>query len=85
MKNLWLDSSLPEDTTFSGYGGAELQFPMRVYAVGEVQTKDSDVNREVPYAFGLQWRAPGVAISLAGIQNGNVDDPSFYFGIGANF
>jgi hypothetical protein len=85
VKNLWLDSSLEHDTTFSAYGGLELQFPLRIYAVGEVQTKDSDVNTDVPYSFGLQWRAQGIAMSLAGIQNGNLDDPSFYFGIGAAF
>ncbi len=82
IKNLWLDSSLPQDTTFSGYFGGEFQLPLRVYVVGEVQTKHSDVNAHVPYAFGLQWRAKGIAISTAGIQNGNVGDPSFYFGIG---
>jgi hypothetical protein len=82
IKNLWLDSSLPEDSTFSGYFGGEFQFPLRLYLVGEVQTKDSDVNTHVPYAFGLQWRAHGIAISTAGIQNGNLEDPSFYFGIG---
>lgn len=82
VKNLWLDSSLENDTTFSAYGGLELQFPLRIYAVGEIQTKDSDVNTEVPYSFGLQWRAANIAMSIAAIQNGNVDDPSFYFGIG---
>ena len=85
VRNVWFDSSAPEDTSFAGYGGAELQLPLRLYLVGEVQTKDSDINTDTPYAFGVQWRAPGIAMSLAGIQNGNVDDPSFYYGIGVAF
>jgi hypothetical protein len=79
IKQLWLDNA----DSFSGYGGLELQFPFRVYLVGEVQTKDNDINAEVPYAFGVQWRLGGINISVAGIQNGNLDEPGFYFGIGS--
>jgi len=83
IRNLWVDDDVnPDDTTLAGYGGGEIQMPLRVYAVGEVTTKDSDFNAHVPYAFGLQWRAPGVAMSAAGIQNGNTSDISFYYGIG---
>jgi hypothetical protein len=81
-KQLWFDSNNPVDDTLAGYGGVELQFPLRIYAVGEVQTKDSDLDRHVPYAYGLQWRAAGIAMSVAGIQNGSTDDVSFYYGIG---
>lgn len=82
IRQLWLDSDADPDDAFAGYGGLELQFPLRLYAVGEITSKDSDLNENVPYAFGLQWRAAGVAMSLAGIQNGNTDDVSFYYGIG---
>ncbi len=83
VRHLWLDDkSNADDTSLAGYAGAELQFPLRIYAVGEITTKDSDLNKDVPYAFGLQWRAAGIAMSIAGIQNGNTEDVSFYYGIG---
>ena len=84
LKELFFDSSLPEDDSFSVYGGIEVQFPLRLNAVGEVQTKDTDIDLHVPYSFGAQWRAPGIAMSIAGIQNGGTSDISFYYGIGGS-
>jgi hypothetical protein len=82
-KNLWVDDEFnPDDTTASGYGGIEFQFPLRLYAIGEVQTRDDDFQEDTPYAFGLQWRAAGIAMSAAGIQDGTFDEPSFFYGIG---
>lgn len=84
-RNVWLDEDQAETTTEAGYTGVEIQFPLRVYGVAEVSTKDDDVNLHVPYAYGLQWRARGIAMSVAGIQNGNLNDPSFYYGIGYGY
>ena len=58
----------PIDDNFHVYGGVEVQLPLRFYIVGEVSSKDSDSQDDVPYAFGIQWRAGGVNISVAGIQ-----------------
>jgi len=77
IRNSWNDLA---DDLFAGYLGAELQLPYRLYLVGEVQTQDDE--EEVPYSFGMQWRLGGINISVAGIQNGNLEDPGFYFGIG---
>jgi hypothetical protein len=82
VRQNWLDG--PDDP-FRVYGGIELQLPLRLYLVGEVSSQDEDVETDVPYSFGLQWRAGGINISVAGIQNGNLDDPGFYFGIGSQF
>jgi hypothetical protein len=82
VKHLWLDSDLPEDTSLTGYGGVEVQLPLRCYAVGEVSTKDDDQHKHTPYAYGIQWRAAGIAMSFAGIQDGNLDEASFFYGIG---
>lgn len=85
-KHLWIDDDAnPDDTSFAGYGGVELEIPCRIYIVGEVQTKDSDFHDDIPYSFGVQWRAAGISMSLAGIQNGSTDDPGFYYGIGGDF
>ena len=83
MKQLWLGKDFSDDDIFSAYGGVEVQFPLRLYLVGEAQTQDTDTQTNVPYAVGVQWRAPGIAMSIAGIQNGSTDDVSFYYGIGA--
>lgn len=76
-------SALDTQDIFVGYGGFELQMPYRLYLVGEVSTQDDD-HDEVPYAAGIQWRAGGINISLAALQDGNfADGPGFYFGIGS--
>jgi len=76
-------SSLDANDVSVGYGGLEVQLPYRLYIVGEISTKDSDVHSDVPYAAGIQWRAGGINISLAALQTGGLDDPGFYFGIGS--
>lgn len=81
-RQTWFDDDAAVSDSAAGYGGLEVQFPLRLYAVGEVTTKDDDLNRRTPYAYGVQWRAAGIAMSVAGIQNGGTDDVSFYYGIG---
>ena len=82
-KNVWVDDEFnPDNQTASVYGGAELQLPLRLYAVGEIQSRDDDFQENTPYAVGLQWRAAGIAMSLAALQDGTFDDPSFFYGIG---
>lgn len=81
-RSSWFDSDAAVSDSQAGYGGVEVQLPLRLYAVGEVTTKDDDLNRHVPYAYGVQWRTAGIAMSVAGIQNGGTDDVSFYYGIG---
>lgn len=73
----------PEDQPFHVYGGLEIQLPLRIYVVGEISSRDEE--EETPYAFGLQWRAGGINISIAGIQDGNLEDPGLFFGIGSQF
>jgi hypothetical protein len=82
VRQNWYDG--PDDP-FHGYGGIEIQLPYRFYIVGEISSRDDDTETEVPYAFGIQWRAGGVNISVAGIQAGNQDEPGFFFGIGSQF
>ena len=74
------------DHSVNFYGGAELQFPYRVYLVGEIGTRgyttvgDDD---HTPFAFGLQWRLGMVNITFAGIQTGQLDDVSLFYGVGS--
>lgn len=77
-------ADLDDKAEFLPYGGAELQMPLRIYAVAELSTP-KDAHTETPYALGLQWRAAGIAMSLAGIQNGTNDELSFYYGIGGGW
>lgn len=83
-RNAWMEEDFNngQDSSLVGYGGLEVQLPLRIYAVGEIQTKDDDLQEEQPYAYGLQWRAAGTAISAAMVQNGTFDEASFFFGIG---
>ena len=81
VRQNWLEGPDP----FHVYGGVEIQLPYRFYLVGEVASRDSDVDTEVPYSFGIQWRAGGINISVAGVQPGNLDEPGFFFGIGSQF
>jgi hypothetical protein len=75
-----------EDHTVNFYAGAELQLPWRVYLVGEIGTRgytpegDDD---HTPFAFGAQWRLGMVNITFAGIQPGNLNDVSLFYGVGS--
>lgn len=75
-------SSLESEDVCVGYGGLEVQFPYRLYLVGEISSKDDDVYSEIPFAAGLQWRAGGINISISAMQDGTFEDPGFFFGIG---
>jgi hypothetical protein len=66
-----------------GYGGIEFQMPNRIYLVGEVSTKDKNEGKATPYAFGVQWRRGIFNCSVAFENNGEFNQPSFYFGIGS--
>ncbi len=82
----WYDAG-PSDAV-RAYGGLELQLPLRVYVVGEITSKDSSRDAEIPYAFGLQWRAGMINMSVAAIQSGSPGQTKslgFYYGIGGGF
>ncbi|MFT5470987.1 MAG: hypothetical protein ACI8UO_006120 [Verrucomicrobiales bacterium] len=72
-----------KEDEFRGYGGLEFQLPYRLYIVGELTTEE-DADVEAPFSYGIQWRAGGVNISLAKVQNGGAaDGAAFYVGIGS--
>jgi len=71
-----------------GYIGGEFQLPLRIYLVGEVNTrgKASTGNLQyIPYAFGAQWRAGAVNLTVAMIQNGSEKELGIYSGVGLGF
>ena len=81
LRNTWWELA---DNEFRGYGGVELQLPYRLYLVGEMSSRDNDFDIEMPFSYGVQWRAGGVNISLSALQPGNLPDgPGLWFGIGS--
>lgn len=67
-----------------GYSGIEFELPYRLYLVGEISTTDKDSGgNAMPYGFGVQWRAGGVNVSASFANPGNLNQPSFFFGIGS--
>ena len=69
-----------------GYVGGEIELYPRLHFVGEVVTKDDDVEEHIPYSFGIQVRHPGrFGFSLAGIQPGNNKHLGVYIGVGISF
>jgi hypothetical protein len=77
VRQTWLSNS----DRFYVYGGLEVELPWRLYLVGEVSTTDTDGGK-VPYAYGLQWRARGINISLGEIQTNGFSRVGTFFGIG---
>jgi len=68
------------------YGGLELELPYRFYAVGELTQKDNDFDRRMPFAYGLQCRLPGVALTFAALQDGGAHERiGLYSGVGISF
>jgi len=81
VRNTWLEQG-PVDNSLAVYGGLEVELPLRLYVVGELGSEDEDLHVEQPYAYGFQWRAGGINLSAAGIQDGNNEELGFYCGIG---
>lgn len=83
VRGKWVDEG---DDEYAVYAGAELQLPARIYLVGEISSEHDNAD-SLPYSFGVQWRAGGINMSFAGIDNGAgvIDEPSFYWGIGGAF
>ncbi len=82
FREAWLDDDAPVSNITRGYGGIEVQLPWHFYAIGEIDTRDNDVDTHVPWAGGLQWRYKWFGCSIAAIQNGSEQGPGFYFGVG---
>ncbi len=88
LRQTWIEDPDPDlSDSPVGYFGLEVELPFRLYLVGEVSTRDEDLSDDVPYAFGLQWRAGGINISIAYTEPGFgiVHEPSLFFGIGSQF
>lgn len=85
IRNSWADSG--DNSDLRGYGGVEIQLPLRVYLVGEISTENQNTDAPLPYSYGAQWRLGAINISVAMIRDGDLatDDAGFYFGIGSQF
>jgi hypothetical protein len=78
-----------EKTSERGYGGIEVQLPWNLYAIGEIVTRDDELDNTLasgknrfPWAAGLQWRGRYFGCTIAALQNGIEDSPGIYFGVG---
>jgi len=87
-------AALPEhpadiDDQYFVYGGVELAFPYNLSLVGEIQSTNLDSTGggdKVPYAIGVQWKPTSVlGLSAAHMRPFNLQEESFYFGVGLNF
>lgn len=82
IRNSWAEATSGSELV--GYGGAELQLPLRMYLVGEISTDDT--GDKIPFSYGVQWRAGLINLSVAMVQPGGIPGgPGFYVGIGSQF
>jgi hypothetical protein len=83
FRTQWLTTdAVDESTSERGYGGIEVQLPCHFYAIGEIISRDNELDKRVPWAAGLQWRGKWFGCTIAALQNGSEDGPGFYFGVG---
>jgi hypothetical protein len=85
VRGSWFDDEAAKANSVNGYWGAEVQFPYRVYLVGEIGTEGNTPggkDKRLPYAFGAQWRLGGVNLTFAGIQSGTQTSIGYYWGVG---
>jgi hypothetical protein len=89
FRNQWLTTDIVhESTSQRGYGGIEVQLPWNIYVIGEITSRDDELDNTLdnhhnrfPWAAGLQWRGRNFGCSIAALQNGVEDGPGFYFGV----
>lgn len=84
-RHTWFDNDAPVGDTPNFYSGLEIEFPYRIYLIGEISSKDNNVARKQPFAVGLQCRLPGVALTVAALNTGKTDRVGLYSGIGISF
>jgi hypothetical protein len=86
FRTQWLTSdaadAVGESTSERGYGGLEVQLPCHIYLIGEIISRDNDLDNHIPWAAGLQWRGRNFGCTIAALQNGSEPSPGFYFGVG---
>ncbi len=72
VRESWFDAVAVQSDSFTGYFGAEVQLPYRVYLVGEISTpgftRGGVRPKSNPYAWGAQWRLGGVNLSVAAMD-----------------
>lgn len=89
FRHTWFDQpqgTFRTEDSRRGYGGLELELPYRFYVIGEWTQKDNDTDRRNPFAYGLQCRLPGVALTCALLQDGGQHERiGIYSGIGISF
>jgi len=89
FRTQFLTTDLVEESTSErGYGGIEVQLPWNFYVIGEIVSRDDELDNTIsgknrfPWAAGLQWRSRWFGCTIAALQNGGEDHPGFYFGVG---
>lgn len=90
FRTQWLTADVVhEKTSERGYGGLEVQLPWNLYVIGEIVSRDNELDNTVdtghnrfPWAAGLQWRGRNFGCTIAALQNGIENSPGFYFGVG---
>ncbi|HEX4085427.1 MAG TPA: hypothetical protein VHY22_10985 [Chthoniobacteraceae bacterium] len=84
IRETWAGPEFPTKQPV-GYFGIEFQMPYHIYLMGEISTEDANQGNAIPYAFGVQFREGIINCTVAFDNQGNSNQPSFYFGIGPQY
>ncbi|MEM9419476.1 MAG: hypothetical protein AAGA25_10575 [Planctomycetota bacterium] len=70
-----------------GHVGGELFMPYGFSLIAEVNSQDDFFGPRTPFALGGQWKPVGgiLGLSVAHVQNGGLNRPAVYIGIGGVF
>ena len=83
-RQFWQDGPNPNSDSVAWLGG-EVELPMNLYLVSEVQTKAFS-NIRTPWSAGIQLRhGAGYGLSVSVLQFGFMSSLTGYIGIGINF
>lgn len=87
VRQIWNPESPADDEGTVGYIGGELFLPYDLSFIAEVNTQEDVVGPRTPWAYGLQFKpADGVlGITMGCVNDGTLNRPGFYFGIGGVF
>lgn len=86
LRESWFDADVAQSDSFTGYFGAEVQLPYRIYLIGEISTpgftRGGKRPKSNPYAWGAQWRLRGVNLSVAAMDQDGTGRVGIWSGIG---
>jgi hypothetical protein len=81
LRHIWAERDVDVTT---GFAGLEIEVIRSIFLIGEVNTRDKDVE-QTPWSAGLQYKSKSFGLSASVLQAPNDSEETYYVGIGVSY